>query len=154
MSGVAELMHAGSWLTQQSVFAALLSAVALVSLIVVLNATQKPYPPGPRGLPIIGNILQFPTKSAWLKLLPWKKQYGASHFISAASQPCLLLIMLWTGDLVFFHGFGQHILVLNSEAAIADLLEQRATIYSHRPRSIVAGEMMGLGNVSVKLDYP
>jgi hypothetical protein len=52
-----------------------------------------------------------------------------------------------TGDLVFFHGLGNNILVLNSMGAINDLLDKRASNYSHRPVFTVVGELMGLDRV-------
>ena len=55
-----------------------------------------------------------------------------------------------TGDLVFFHGLGNNILVLNSMKAINDLLEKKGSIYSDRPSFTVVGELMGLGQVSIR----
>lgn len=55
------------------------------------------------------------------------------------------------GELVFFHGLGNHVLVLNSMRVITDLLEKRATVYSDRPSFTVVGELMGLGQVRVPL---
>ena len=57
-----------------------------------------------------------------------------------------MLISL-SGDLVFFHGLGNNILVLNSMKAINDLLEKRGSIYSDRPAFTVVGDLMGLGQV-------
>ena len=54
------------------------------------------------------------------------------------------------GDLVFFHGLGNNILVLNSMKAINDLLEKRGSIYSDRPSFTVVGDLMGLGQVRRK----
>ena len=39
------------------------------------------------------------------------------------------------GDLVFFHGLGTSILVLNTLKSIDDLLDKRGNIYSDRPVS-------------------
>ena len=57
---------------------------------------------------------------------------------------------LVTGDLVFFHGLGNNILVLNSMKAINDLLEKKGSIYSDWPSFTVVGELMGLGQVSIR----
>ena len=36
----------------------------------------SPLPPGPKGLPIIGNILDVPTTSPWKTFHEWSKLYG------------------------------------------------------------------------------
>ncbi|KAJ3887791.1 cytochrome P450 [Lentinula edodes] len=79
-------------------------------------------PPGPRGLPILGNILQFASASQiWLVFDKWKFQYGPIMYLNLA---------------------GQHIIVLNTKAAAIELLERRSAIYSDRPKSIV-GKYIG-----------
>lgn len=37
-----------------------------------------PYPPGPRPLPIIGNLLDIPMESSWLTYSQLAKKYGTS----------------------------------------------------------------------------
>ncbi|KAJ3877326.1 cytochrome P450 [Lentinula edodes] len=85
-------------------------------------------PPGPRGLPILGNILQFASASQiWLVFDKWKFQYASTFFI---------------GPIMYLNLAGQHIIVLNTKAAAIELLERRSAIYSDRPKSIV-GEYIG-----------
>jgi hypothetical protein len=60
---------------------AVLDVLSALLLVVIgysfLRRYPKPnYPPGPPSLPLLGNILRLPIKSAWLKLHTWKKQYG------------------------------------------------------------------------------
>ena len=38
--------------------------------------TNLPLPPGPRPLPIIGNLLDIPAGSNWEKYRQWAKEYG------------------------------------------------------------------------------
>lgn len=57
------------------------------------------------------------------------------------------------GDLVYFHGLGNNVLVLNSMEAIKDLLEKKSRIYSDRPIFTVVGTMMGLGQSLPLLPY-
>jgi hypothetical protein len=40
-----------------------------------------PYPPGPRGWPVIGNLLDIPSKSTWLAYTEFSKKYGTAVFL-------------------------------------------------------------------------
>ncbi|KIK51147.1 hypothetical protein GYMLUDRAFT_252319 [Collybiopsis luxurians FD-317 M1] len=83
-------------------------------------------PPGPPGLPIIGNLLQLPKSRHWLLFNEWTKQYGPIFYLNIA---------------------GQNTVVLGSHKAAADLLDRRSNIYSNRARNIVAGELLTGGMV-------
>lgn len=64
-----------------------------------------------------------------------------------------MIFTLDLGDLVFFHGLGNNVLILNSMEAITDLLDKRGNIYSHRPIFTVVGELMALGQSMPLLPY-
>ncbi|KAJ4467284.1 cytochrome P450 [Lentinula lateritia] len=87
------------------------------------RGVNKKLPSGPRGLPILGNIFQLGTGSVWLV------------FDELKSRPIVYLNMV-----------GQNTIVLNTKAAAIELLERRSTIYSDRPRFIVA-EYLGSQSV-------
>ncbi|KAI0326165.1 O-methylsterigmatocystin oxidoreductase [Cubamyces sp. BRFM 1775] len=83
---------------------------------------KPPLPPGPKRLPIIGNLLNLPNKQMGPVLRDMGKQYG---------------------DVMYFDLFGQPMIVLNSYDAAIDLLETRSLNTSDRPR-IVMAELCGL----------
>ncbi len=41
-----------------------------------VNPNNWPFPPGPRGYPIIGSLFDFPTDKPWLTYEKWFKVYG------------------------------------------------------------------------------
>ncbi|KAI9464785.1 cytochrome P450 [Russula earlei] len=88
-------------------------------------------PPGPRGLPILGNIKELNDKR-WLTSGACKDHYG---------------------DVVYLRVLGRSVIVLNSQKAAADLLGRRARNYSDRPRFIVASEILTGGMEVSFLQY-
>ncbi|KAI0306165.1 cytochrome P450 [Multifurca ochricompacta] len=71
-----------------------------------------PFPPGPKGLPFIRNLLDVPSKYHWLAYENWAREIGS--------------------DIIHTELFGTHIIVLNSSKVANDLLEKRSSIYSDR----------------------
>ncbi|KAJ7291647.1 cytochrome P450 [Mycena rebaudengoi] len=80
-------------------------------------------PPGPPTHPLIGNILKLPSDAPWHTLLDYKKEYG---------------------DLVYLHGLGNRVLIVNSLPSINELLGKRWSTYSDRPTFTAVGELMGV----------
>ncbi|TFK80623.1 cytochrome P450 [Polyporus arcularius HHB13444] len=78
-------------------------------------------PPGPPGIPILGNIFDVPKNLPWLKFTLWKQKYGPMYSLNMAGQP---------------------IIVVNSHKITADLFDRRSNIYSDRPRFIMASEIL------------
>jgi len=50
----------------------------LTGLAVVRKTRRKqlPYPPGPKGYPVIGSLLDVPTEKSWLTYAEWGRTYG------------------------------------------------------------------------------
>ncbi|KAI9444581.1 cytochrome P450 [Lactarius indigo] len=104
-----------------------LAVVLGIVLILVVRYSTSPWrrvPPGPQGLPLIGNALELQDK-VWLFQRDCKKKYEDVMYLSALGQP---------------------ILVLNSLKAATELLDRRGAIYSGRPRLIMAQEIVA-GNL-------
>jgi len=106
-------------------------ALTLFLLARLAHSRQKlPLPPGPPGLPLIGNALSLPTKKAWKTYAKWGQTYGPLTFVKLVNRP---------------------ILIINSVQAAFDLLERRGQIYSDRPvRPLLqwTGGAKGVGNQS------
>jgi|HubBroStandDraft_3_1064219.scaffolds.fasta_scaffold1189761_1 hypothetical protein len=65
-----------------------LAALLFVASIRAIHDYRRrgglPYPPGPRPLPIVGNILDIPKDFSWLAYTQFSKKYGTSLFFSKA----------------------------------------------------------------------
>ncbi|KAJ3733959.1 cytochrome P450 [Lentinula guzmanii] len=99
---------------------ALILATLVLPLVIFLqkrNARLR-LPPGPKPLPIIGNVLEIPTERSWIKYAEWEG----------------------------YTAFGQSMIVLNSAKAIFDLLERRGGLYADRPPVVMAGDLVGWNN--------
>ncbi|KAJ3512866.1 hypothetical protein NLJ89_g3273 [Agrocybe chaxingu] len=90
-----------------------LAALAAIALFASLIYFRKPSrnPPGPPGLPLIGNILDFPKKESWKGYLEWGRQYNS--------------------DILLMKVPGTRFYILNSIKVIQDLLVKRSNIYSN-----------------------
>ncbi|KAH8985569.1 cytochrome P450 [Lactarius akahatsu] len=77
-------------------------------------------PPGPRGLPLIGDVIHI-ANPEWLASPKRKDEYG---------------------DMMYINALGTGMLIINSQRVAVDLLEKRSTIYSSRPHYISVGDFM------------
>ncbi|OCH95898.1 cytochrome P450 [Obba rivulosa] len=113
---------------------AVLTIIALcaVALKSYASRANNALPPGPPSKPLLGNILGLMPKKDWSELSLHKERYGI---------------------LVFFHGFGSNILLINSMDVMRDLLEKKANVMSNRPQLTVACELFGAGQTMAHLDY-
>lgn len=91
-------------------------AIALFGYFISSRAVGKRndahLPPGPIGLPLIGNILQLRGSQHYLTFSRLRKLYG---------------------DLFHCSIFGRDIIVISSEKVARDLLDKRSTKFSGRP---------------------
>ncbi|GIJ84579.1 hypothetical protein Asppvi_003426 [Aspergillus pseudoviridinutans] len=104
----------------------ILSGIAFLLILRLLFEYHRgrKLPPGPRRLPLIGNIHQVPKDHPWRVYDQWSKKYGP--LMSAQ--------------------FGRQTMILIADANIArELLDKRGSIYSDRPRMVMAGENLTKG---------
>ncbi|KZO99759.1 cytochrome P450 [Calocera viscosa TUFC12733] len=113
------------------------SSVLLVVLLVVVIIRDVHYrrtcrlPPGPTGLPLLGNLLQLPAQFLHFKLHTWSKQYGPFYTFWVGSQPYAVISSVEVG---------------------ADVLDRMSAVTSHRPKMIKPREFFFRGTITFWID--
>ncbi|KAI0045440.1 cytochrome P450 [Auriscalpium vulgare] len=97
-------------------------AVWLVKTILSSKRSPAPLPPGPKGLPLLSNLLDLPQKEQWKTFADWGRKYG---------------------PIVHVRALGQSFIILNDVHIAGDMLEKKSTIYSDRPVFVMAAELTG-----------
>jgi cytochrome P450 len=110
-----------------------LAALALFILTRLFSSKQPaPLPPGPKGLPLLGNVLDMPSAHEWLTFAKWGETWG---------DICSVTVL------------GQHLIIINSAKIAFDMLDKKSSIYSDRPTLQMGGELVGWKNTLVLLPY-
>ncbi|KAK0185225.1 cytochrome P450 [Armillaria mellea] len=113
-------------------------SIAFVGLILawyLFRRTRRStasFPPGPRGLPLIGNLLDMPAEKEWLTFAKWGEKYG---------------------DITSISILGQRIVVINSIPVAIALLDKKSLISSDRPFFAMSGELIGWKNGLALMPY-
>ncbi|KAI0039477.1 cytochrome P450 [Auriscalpium vulgare] len=94
----------------------------LVKIIFSSKRHPAPLPPGPKGLPLLANLLDLPQKEQWRTFADWGRKYG---------------------PIVHVRALGQSFIILNDVRVAGDMLDKKSTIYSDRPVFVMAGELTG-----------
>ncbi|KAH9929328.1 cytochrome P450 [Fomitopsis serialis] len=97
-----------------AVFSPLPLLLFIVAFVAAALATRKkrPLPPGPRGIPLLGNIYDVPRGREWLAYQNWSREYDS--------------------DIIYLNLAGTPVVVVNSIDAAYELFERRSSLYSDR----------------------
>ncbi|KAI0319836.1 cytochrome P450 [Amylostereum chailletii] len=107
----------------------LLSASATFLILAVLwlrqlfSKRKLPLPPGPKALPVIGNIRDLASDEVHVKMRNWSRELG--------------------DDVISLNVLGNTIIVLNSAQAVSDIFDKRGNKYSDRPDLPMIVDLMG-----------
>ncbi|KAG2018348.1 cytochrome P450 [Coprinopsis cinerea AmutBmut pab1-1] len=114
------------------VYGGALSLLAVALVKGVKQASRPPTPPGPKRYPLIGNILDLPSKRGWVHYQAMAEKYG---------------------DIIYLEVFGQPILILSSMKRVHDLFEKRSSNYSDRPQPTMLCELMNYRHLLSVMPY-
>ncbi|KAH9986094.1 cytochrome P450 [Russula compacta] len=111
-------------------------ALAVLALWLLKKVTEKKplgrKIPGPKGWPLIGNILDVPNEVEYKVFSLWKQKYG---------------------DLIQLTVFGQPTIIINSPQLATEILSKKSAIYSSRPHLTMACDLVGWRDILVLLKY-
>ncbi|KAG2110835.1 cytochrome P450 [Suillus discolor] len=97
------------------------------------NPAGLPLPPGPKPLPVVGNVLGLKIDEPWVTYTHWGATYG---------------------ELVYSRLLNQEIILINTEKVARDLLERRSNNYSDRPGILcLMNDFVGWSFNSVMIKY-
>ncbi|RXW22177.1 hypothetical protein EST38_g3684 [Candolleomyces aberdarensis] len=88
-----------------------------------LKRSKLLLPPGPKGAPLIENLLQLPTEVEWRQYHEWCKEYNT--------------------DILYLNIAGKDIMVFDTSKTATDLLENRSSLYSSRPHLSMVIDLVG-----------
>ncbi|KAJ7446928.1 cytochrome P450 [Mycena galericulata] len=100
-------------------------ALGLAASLVIYQLNKgrsSKLPPGPRGLPLLGNIADLPKSHSWETYAKWGEKYGGIVHIVVT---------------------GTNIIVLNDAEYAISMLDKKSRLYSDRPTLTMAGSLVG-----------
>src|SRR5579859_5129853 len=120
-------------LPKLTLYSGISALILLVVYLTLRDPRRKHMPPGPRGLPIIGNTLQLPQGDEVSQvIINWAKQYGE-----------IFRIRLGMTDYIY----------LNTPEAVKELMDKKSNIYSSRHAMPMALDTVSDGNRMLFMGY-
>ncbi|KAI8996249.1 cytochrome P450 [Trametes punicea] len=101
----------------------LIASAVLALAVLAVRRKRRCLPPGPKGLPILGNIFDVPKEFEWLAYEQWGREFRS--------------------DIIYLNLAGTPVIVVNSAQAAHDLFEKRSALYSDRTRMPMLNELVG-----------
>ncbi|KAF8896779.1 OrdA protein [Gymnopilus junonius] len=112
-----------------------LAVGAGLSLTWLIFQSRRPdshyLPPGPKGLPIIGNVADMPSQKEWLTFAEWGRKWGGIISVKLLGRPMIII----------------------NSANIMEELDKKGAIYSNRPVLEMGGELVGYNQTLVLIAY-
>jgi hypothetical protein len=119
-----------------------LGAVFLASVVVFFvysyvhdkrrNPAGLPYPPGPKGYPIIGNLFDIPNAFIYKRFREMSRELSESPSHRNLSRCRSDESPHADSDIIHLQVFSFHLIVCNTFGVADDLLDKRSSIYSDR----------------------
>ncbi|KAI0076600.1 cytochrome P450 [Panus rudis PR-1116 ss-1] len=116
----------------------LVCTLTLAAYVVLLirrknSPNRLPYPPGPKGLPLVGNINDIPRIESFVTFKRWSKEYNS--------------------NIIRLKIFGTNLIVINTMDIARDLFDKRSAIYSDRPDAPMLNDLVGWGWGGANVGY-
>lgn len=102
----------------------------------ILAKPSTPLPPGPKGLPLIGNVLDMPKAHEWFTFSNWARRWG--RWFDQSNVLPLIVHPLVSGNMIHLKTLGQSVIVLSTYEVAVETLDRKSAIYSDRPTMITA----------------
>jgi hypothetical protein len=114
--------------------------------------SNLPLPPNPKGVPVLGNLLDLASGEVYVKARDWSRQFGtrlAWHLFSTFTR---LSISRAGDDIISLDVLGSTMIILNSAKAVSDLFDKRGSNYSDRPDLPMIVDLYAIAYVSLLQD--
>lgn len=146
------MMTIWATLTPFEILQYLVLAVVAYRCIKLFRRKPAPFPPGPRGLPILENILDMPTYKEWETFSEWAGRYG-QYYSESTKRSSNSATSYSLGDIASISIMGRRIVVVNSAKIASEMLDRKSVVYSDRPAIQMAGELVGWRDALPCLPY-